>query len=96
MTLRRRLEKLEAKLGGTMPEPLVLMFRVLPARAEVKVTGDERRKPPARFAIIGGGQHGEAANLRIHDKESETAFLARVEAETKRIHGRLPVDWNPT
>ena len=96
MTLRRRLEKLEAKLGGTMPEPLVMMFHVLPARAEVKVTGCEIHDSPARFAIIGAGQYGESANLRIHDKESETAFLARVEAETKRIHGRLPVDWNPT
>ena len=95
MNLRRRLERLEAKLGGNTPEPLVLLFHVLPARAEVKVTGCEIHDSPARLAFIGAGQHGEAANLRIHDKESETAFLARVEAEAKRIHGRLPVDWNP-
>ena len=74
-----------------MPEPLVLLFRVTPAKGEVRVTGDARRKPPARFAIIGGGPHGNAANLRINDAESETAFLARVEAEVTRIHGRLPM-----
>ena len=94
MKLQGRIEKLEAKRGGTIPEPLVILFRRVLAKGEVRVTGAEPCEPAIRFAMIGAGQYGEAVTLRLLEGETKAAFLSRVEAESIRIHGRLPADWN--
>ena len=95
MTLRSRIHKLETQRGGDF-SPLVIVFRVDRAKGPVRVSGAsvEVTDAPAGFAIIGAGPHGEAANLTLADGEAEAVFLSRVEAETVRIHGRLPIDWN--
>jgi hypothetical protein len=114
MTLRKRLYRLEVKLGGDRPDPMVVVFRVEPAKGPVRITvakadladiraeapallcgfadAIEAKHSPSGFAIIGGGPHGEAANLTRLKGETEAAFMSRVEAETIRIHGRLRAD----
>ena len=94
MTLRARIGKLEGTRGADSPDPFVVLVQVIPAQADMRVTGAPLRDGPARFAMIGAGPFGPAENLTIGDGESESAFLSRVEATTLRIHGRLPANWN--
>lgn len=88
MTLRARIGKLECLKATENPDPFVVVVHVIPAQADMRATVP-LEDGPARFAIIGAGPFGPAENLRIKLNEAEADFLARVDAATLRIHGRL-------
>ena len=92
MTLRKRLDRLEAAQGRDASEPFVVFVHVMPAKAEVRVTGASAPTRPPFFAIFGAGPGGDGFNLSPSEGESEAAFRLRVEAEAARLHARPAIE----
>ncbi|TNC58872.1 hypothetical protein [Rubellimicrobium roseum] len=82
MTLRRRMERLEANLRTHQADPVRVIWLV-----GVERQSEEMVEVAPAVAMVLAGPFGPGETLAQEDGEEESAFAGRVEAAVLRHHG---------